>query len=509
MARSTWKTVHLFSVLSALWLLPTVVSALITGSEGNKPIPNMGWPTGSEAVANLPSRLRYMEGPPFGGGEYFFEYHCKDTAEFNSALKLFGAIRVPRTANRSLGTFGGETVRIVDEKPLLLVVHDGPKQESTLGGKPPASEESRVDWTFTVWAPENYHNLFSNPKGFFDSDHPNFRQPVPPPRIDVYVGGGGPIAWEKVEVPSNVRVIDRRAVARPPVADRGLIRGAVYDIATHRVIAGAEIVLAKRGERGALQETIRTKTDDNGAFEIKGIPKGYYQIHVRANGYAARNVGAFDNGDGYTCHELDALVARTAALRGRVTDKKGDPIAGVRVRAECTLGIDGLGYECADQPSTTTNAQGRFELRSVPEGFARVDCSAPTLHQETLMFDLHGVSARPWDKPEEITIVMTGTGVVRGKVVDASGKPPTRPFIAEIEPKGGARVGTWSGSMQCQKDGSFEFKGVPPGEYVVNTRPNPASDSDIGPPRPVPVTAGETVELEIVSHSAHKTASRR
>ena len=127
------------------------------------------------------------------------------------------------------------------------------------------------------------------------------------------------------------------------------------------------------------------------------------------------------------------------------------------------------GYQCVPKPSATTDEEGFFELQSLPEGLTQIRCRASSLHQETSIFDIYKVSTKPWDKPEDIKIVMSGTGLVCGKVVGIDGKPPKRAFIAEIEPKGGNKIGSWGGSMQCKKDGSFEFKGVPPGEYIVIT----------------------------------------
>jgi hypothetical protein len=110
-------------------VFPMWASALIEFSEGNAPVENQGWPDGSEAVANLPERFGEEVGPPFGGGEYCFRYHCKDTAQFNAALAKFGAIHVPRTSRVAFSSFAGENPRLDDPKSLLLVVHDRPKVE--------------------------------------------------------------------------------------------------------------------------------------------------------------------------------------------------------------------------------------------------------------------------------------------------------------------------------------------------------------------------------------------
>jgi len=217
----------LTSLTAAFLLLAASGSslALITGSHGNRPVENMGWPLGCEKVANLPSRLGWWE----GRGDYHFLYRCQDTTEFNQALEIFSAIRAPR--------------------PLQLVVHDGPEHSfwlkpggdndlERLGGGLQEEEKTRVDWTFTVWNPASWHRLFSNPTLVF-SDHPNFRQPVPAPQIDVYIGGGVTIVWKEVKVLPNLAVIDRRAEAAPikPVGG-GLVSGAVRSSPRHNKRGG-------------------------------------------------------------------------------------------------------------------------------------------------------------------------------------------------------------------------------------------------------------------------------
>ncbi len=321
MQRNRIKLLVLLSVLSCAWLVPGTVSALIMVYEGNAPVENRGWPTGTEEVANLPSRLGYMEGPPFGGGEYYFRYRCNNTAEFNLVLEEFSVIRSPRATRRSMVSLDGQKADIIDAKPLLLVVHD---YRSDM--------EDRVDWTFTVWVAENFHRLFNRLQGGLDPDHPHYRQPVPPPRIDVYAGGDGPIVWDDVKVPSNVRLIDKRAAAAPvDVENGGALRGRLFDMATHQVIAGADVVLMKRIKPRGLEETARAKSDDVGAFTVLGIPEGYYEIHVEAEGHAGRNVGWYDNRSGHIFHDLDALLVSTGSLRGQVVDTQGNPVPGVAV----------------------------------------------------------------------------------------------------------------------------------------------------------------------------------
>ena len=500
MSRETSKPLALLLLASSLCLQPAPSLALISVGKGNSPVKNLGWPTRTEAVANLPSRLGHTAGP--AAGEYHFQYHCQGTVDFNNALEKFGAIRLPRTTRISNASIEDQRVRIVDHKPLLLVVHDGPKDRSDRHG---VDFGKRVDWTFTVWSPESFYRQFSRPEGWFFSDHLHYRQPVPPPRIDVYVAGDGPIEWDEVSVPPNVRVIDKRRSASAHAHDGGVVRGRVFSMATHQVIAGAEITLSKRVERRQWQDVRQMVTDDTGAFEMPATAEGYYRVCVRKEGYAGRSVAAFNNHTGHACLELDVLLSREVSLKGTVTDEEGHPINGVEVRISTVLGIDGLGYQCADRPRTVSDEQGRFELGHLPEGFVTVKARSPGMHQIRIQPDeaLFELMTKPWtrQKDVEVRIVMGGTGGVYGRILGTDGLPPTREFIVELMPEGGHKVGSWGGSMQCREGGKFEFNGVPPGKYELVARPNPGSQREATIPQKVTVQPGKACQIEI--RSAH------
>ena len=440
---------------------------------GDDPVENMGWPVGAERVANLPSRLGYWEGPPFGGGEYHFLYRCKETSEFNEAVKVFAEIRTPE---------------------LELVVHDGPGQSHVFNKK-------QIDWALTLWIPESWHRLFSDPKGVFFSDQSNFRKPVPPPTIDVYIGGGGSIVWEEVEIPPNVRVVDKRAVSAPvkPVGG-GLVCGEVYDMATGQTIAGAAVSLAKRGLLNRWREVVHANTTDLGSYSIDKNPAGWYEIRIRANGYASRKQGSYNNKRN-TYHKLVAQLMREASIRGMVTYPDDKPIPGVVVTARSTLGIDGLGYPYVDVEPATTDEEGRFEISGLPEGFTLLTCRKPSLHQATSMFELYEVSGRPRDRHDDIRIVMTSTGTVRVKVTGSDGKRPSEEVHVTIQPPGGPRRGQWGGSAKCKADGTCKFKEVPPGEYLVSTNPMLMIKGEDPDAKLVTVNVGDVVEVAITEHS--------
>src|SRR3954462_1143600 len=135
-----------FRFLAALALLlglaaPTL--AMIQVGKGNKPVRDDNWPANAVDVANLKTRVGWWEGPPFGGGQYEFLYRGT-TADFNAALQAFAKVRAPL---------------------LELVVLDGPQESFWLkidrgpGEKDKPKVDPRIDWTFDVWVPANWHRL--------------------------------------------------------------------------------------------------------------------------------------------------------------------------------------------------------------------------------------------------------------------------------------------------------------------------------------------------------------
>jgi hypothetical protein len=180
------------SLALAIGLLMVVrANASIVSGTGSPTYTN-GWPEGAAAVSNLKSCVGWWEGPPFGGGEWHMQFRG-DTEAFAVALTNFAAIRAPA---------------------LDLVIHDGPKhgQFLELNKQSRPDTDSRVDWELVIWNPESWNQRYNGTneanQSFFAKD-PNLHQPIPAPRLDVYVGGGG-VDWAKVTIPAGLHVRDER-----------------------------------------------------------------------------------------------------------------------------------------------------------------------------------------------------------------------------------------------------------------------------------------------------------
>lgn len=437
---------------------------------GNSPVrnPSRDWPEGTVDLANLKSRLGYWE-----RYEHVFLYRCKDTGEFNEALKTFAAI---------------------DANVLELVVHNGPKYSFALkdNNEELAIEDNRLDWTFTVWSQESWDRLYSRSRGRVSPTNLNFGKPVAPPRIDVYIIGAGAILWEKVKVPENIVLTDKRpGSVSPQFAGKGLVRATVFDMATKKPIAGAEVVLLKRHDNMEYKQVKRARTDEKGACQIAQIPLGYYRIEVHADGYAARIQSNWNN-DLPEYLKFKISLAKPECVKGVVLDEAGEPVSGVKVSPRQVLLADGSGCSCAGNLSSTTDNLGRFEICSLPKGLISIRCQPTTVY-------LKNSTSQQYPVPSDnIKLIVTGTATIWGKVVDKNGKRPPGGIILKLDPEKGKNPGRWGGSWTLSADGSFKMTGIPPGRYVISTRPNPGSTKYEPSAEKITVRVGKTYEIEVL-----------
>jgi hypothetical protein len=464
-------------LLLAALLLPLAAAALIMTGRGNDPVRDAGWPEGALAVANLESRVGWWEGPPFGGGQWQFQYRG-DTAACAQALAAFAAIRAPA---------------------LEVVLHDGPQEGAFLKDPGQLQLETRIDWAFTVWNPASWHRLFNDPTSVFLSDQPSFRRPVDPPRLDVYLGGGT-VDWAKVTVPPGLRVRDERATtAGVEVTGGALVHVEVYDMATGKPVPGARL-LAERQATGNAAGAARYEqvgeavSDAAGRVQVDKLPAGTLRLSVTAAGYAPRRLAQEHYGE-RTFKHYAVELASAATLSGVVQDTAGQPVASVRVRADNSMALDGRGYGAPTPAEALTDAAGHFELAGLAAGYTQLRVRAPGYTSGDSA--IHAVPAT------DVVIHVGRTGRIAVSVVDAQGQPMAtlkgNPIMVEVEPKGGARVGTWGGSAQVKDDGTFEFTEVWPGEYRVSSRPNPGSGGVSSAPDPcVRLEPGGQVEIKLV-----------
>ena len=458
---------------------------------GKEPVTDKNWPAGSLDVANHKSRQSWTEGPPFGGGQWAFQYRG-DTRAFNEVLAKFAQIKATE---------------------LLLVIHEGATENPHASPDDKARGLQRVDWIYTIWTPENFYRLFGNAKGFFASMQPEMGSELPPPQLDVFVGPGG-VDWSLVQMPNGLRVIDERAASHGyKLEDGSVVTGTAYDMLTSKPIAAVEVVVASYGKKpvkklpsavgGEGDAKIELQSSDemgwteiatavgdaDGRFELKNIPPGSYEVLVRCQGYARRVLGYVECKKG-TFKTFTVRMSPAVEQTGSVVDSEGKPIAKVKVRLDNTIAFDGRGYPTSrvnENQEVTTDAQGHFTLTGLPRGEAVITIWGSNLHQID-MLKPHTIPGPP------LVIKTAGTGTIKGKVIGRNEK--TAEGTVSVWPEGGEVVGSWGGSMNLSEGGTFLFENVPPGKYFISDDPG-AKYQKNGKPMLIEVKAGEAVEVEL------------
>lgn len=449
----------LLAVLLSLMFV-TRAHAAIMVHKGNDPTQDRDWPAGAADVANLKTRAGYWEGPPFGGGRYVFEYQG-DNKALQEAIDLFARIKWPE---------------------LRVVVHDGENKGFTFRDEKDENAPG-MDWSFTVWTPANFYRLYSGGNHLISAADPsgNLGKPIEPPTIDVYLGGGR-IDWKQIKVPPNLKVTDERATAAGYApADGSVCRGKVYDMLSAKPVAGATVSIETAAATG--------KTDADGNFEVKNVPPGSYRIVVASPLHASRVLG-YASFAGDTLKQYTVQLAPPARVTGVVRDQSGKPVPGANVRADGTVALDGSGYILPDPMEVTADADGKFEMTGLPAG---------TLHFYTYAkgFAALDILSKHKAPVDNLELRVTATGTIKGRVVNAQGKPDPTAQIS-IYPEGGPKAGKWSASSNLDADAAFSFDSVPPGKYVASPFPGRQYTNQPDPAaKTIEVKAGQTAEVEL------------
>jgi RNA polymerase sigma factor (sigma-70 family) len=284
------------------------------------------------------------------------------------------------------------------------------------------------------------------------------------------------------------------------LAPSGRLSGSIRD-GSGAAVKGAGL----RAESFSPLDSFWVQSDAAGEFVIDDISAGERDLIVEAAGYKELQHRVLIAAGQET--RLALTLRKGAAIRGRVVDDQGVALVSADIEVDRPEYREGF----SSASRVTTGTDGHFEV-------AGLDSDQPyTIKvrvQPWSMFPTH-VERDVVPNGPEIRIVIPAdrlpTVLVRGRVVDAMGKPLAG---AELNLIDAATPG--SPLFTSEGDGRFEYGPVPPGEYSLFVRVEGHPSERIGPRNAVAntpldfgdvtIAAGQRLEVAVIRPPAFANA---
>ena len=212
------------------------------------------------------------------------------------------------------------------------------------------------------------------------------------------------------------------------------VRGRVLD-PSGKPVAGATVAPALTGSGNSLTGDTRfsVETDRNGAFTMRLPASGEIAYNLVAHDgkfqewrtWANGILAPFQTKPGEVMENVTLSLTRPATVRGRVVNDAGQPVAGREVRASAADKMENRYYD----PTTTTRADGTFELRFIRPGEQHIQVEPFWLYAT----DAPTASSRTFTLAEG----QTKTGVE----LDSSPRAAETPLPASLSARRGGAVG--------------------------------------------------------------------
>lgn len=224
----------------------------------------------------------------------------------------------------------------------------------------------------------------------------------------------------------------------------GSVRGRVT--AAGQPLSGVAVRLGDRTMQlpPQMRSLTASMSDENGDYLIDGIAEGDRVIEFSRDGFVSKRKNV-DVARGKELR-LDVELDRGSELQGRVTDKAGQPVQGVRVSATP------LGGRPGSRPATT-DASGNFTLSALSDGRYSVNAMKEG-YVNARADDVTVPSTAP------LTLTLDTGGTITGHIVGLS---QTERASAEVSAGG---KGSFA-RAQANADGSFVLHGIPDGRVTI------------------------------------------
>ena len=259
------------------------------------------------------------------------------------------------------------------------------------------------------------------------------------------------------------------------LARAAAIEGRVTQIDNGRLVPAVKVTARASGY------TALARTGVDGRYRIAGLPQGAYRLTFDERRFVLVNRRDVEVAAGET-KALDIALTPAVALTGRVSDEKGQPIAGARGSlapgSETRMGMvfRAMGREGEGGGAFISGPDGTFKAtRLAPGTNQKLTVTHPDFERRVVPgVDL--LAGAP--KPVSVEVVLSPGFVLAGVVKDKEGGPIEGAEVAlsqSVTMSGGRGGNTVSfSSVQSVRprgetdfEGKFGFKGLSAGDYDV------------------------------------------
>ena len=187
--------------------------------------------------------------------------------------------------------------------------------------------------------------------------------------------------------PGNAQRQQRDRAARPQPAGEARISGHVFTADTGRPVRRARIMI----DAAELPGGRATLTDDQGLFEIPGLPAGRYSVNVSKSGFVTLSYGQrrpqqpgtpIQLAAGQQLASIDFKLPRGGVIAGHVVDDAGEPLAGANVAVMRYAYAQGA-RQLVPVGSANTDDQGAYRVWGLNPGSYYV--TSTTRHLEGIV----------------------------------------------------------------------------------------------------------------------------
>ncbi len=261
---------------------------------------------------------------------------------------------------------------------------------------------------------------------------------------------------DHVAGPATTVVVGETATVEVVLPISRSVSGVVVD-EDGRHVVGAEVYVRHGGFPSGPVREHYARTDDEGAFDVRGLGEEDTKLRIRHPEYAETSIDATPSPPGQGA-DLTVRLTRGASVSGTVASADGSPVVDEQVNMF-------PGFNFFEARSTRTDASGRYRFEGVAAGTYTVS-TGPLEANSRGVSRSNVVVGSSGDVSVDFDIGGSdATGVLQGRVVMA-GRPVADATVTLVDERGFDHLV----SVHTDEQGRFRGEGLVPGSVTVQVQ---------------------------------------